>query len=695
MTRIKRSRRPAITAPSGDPIALPGLVLDPIRPPSDRNTWARWRGVLLGAPRNLWDRTIFHKVALIPLLAWVGMGADGLSSSAYGPEEAFKTLGEHRYLVPFLVLAVVGTIAIISLAYTRIIEHFPSGGGGYVVASKLLSPGAGLASGCALVVDYVLTITVSVAAGGDALFSLVGPEWRAAKLPVEVAGIAVLSLLNLRGIRESVISVAPVFFAFVATHLVLLVVSLGLHNGDFARVTWETADGTASGMQTLGLAGLAFILVRAYSMGAGTFTGIEAISNGVGALREPRVKSGKRTMAYMAISLSLVAAGLLVSYLYAGIHPVSGLTLNAVLARDAFDRSLPAVPWLGSGLYWLTILSEAGLLFIAAQTGFIDGPRVMANMAQDHWLPRRFSLLSHRLTMQNGVLLFGAGALAALWYAGGDTTTLVVMYSINVFLTFSLSLLSMLMLELRSTDRHRGRRRDIALHGTGFVLCVGILGLMIFEKFMLGGWVTLVVTGALAAGCLWTHRYYHGVADRMRRLDEQLMALPIKHRPTTRPLDPTQPTAILLVERYSGIGVHSVFSVLRTFPKTFKNIVFVSVGIVDSGSFKGADSLDELRQHVKEDLDRYVTLARKLGLPASSEMAFGTDVVSLSAEVCGKLAEQFRTIVVFGAKLVFQGERWYHPIMHNETARAIQSRLQWSGVAMTILPIRVFSNGRT
>ena len=105
MTKIRRSRRPAIIAPSGDPIPLPGLLLDPVPPPADRGWWTKWRRILLGAPRNLWDRSIFHKVALIPLLAWVGMGADGLSSSAYGPEEAFKTLGAHRYLVPFLVLA--------------------------------------------------------------------------------------------------------------------------------------------------------------------------------------------------------------------------------------------------------------------------------------------------------------------------------------------------------------------------------------------------------------------------------------------------------------------------------------------------------------------------------------------------------------------------------------------------------------
>src|SRR3990167_1556590 len=133
--------------------------------------WERTRRFLLGAPRSLADRSVFHRLALIPLLAWVGLGADGLSSSAYGPEEAFRTLREHTYLAVFLALMMIFTVFIISIAYNRIIEVFSHGGGGYLVATKLLGEKVGLVSGCALIVDYVLTITVSIAAAGDALFS--------------------------------------------------------------------------------------------------------------------------------------------------------------------------------------------------------------------------------------------------------------------------------------------------------------------------------------------------------------------------------------------------------------------------------------------------------------------------------------------------------------------------------------------
>src|SRR5215212_5878169 len=155
---------------------------------------------LLGAPRNAGDPHALHELSLIAFLAWVGLGADGLSSSAYGPEEAFRALGEHHYLA--LVLAVVMglTVLILSASYASIIEQFPTGGGGYVVASHLLGPRIGVVSGCALVVDYGLTITVSIAGSGNAIFSFLPADWTAWKLPVEFAAIALLIALNLRGV---------------------------------------------------------------------------------------------------------------------------------------------------------------------------------------------------------------------------------------------------------------------------------------------------------------------------------------------------------------------------------------------------------------------------------------------------------------------------------------------------------------
>src|SRR5205823_4431137 len=182
-----------------------------------------FKRVLLGRPRDVLDPGVFHKVSLAAFLAWVGLGADGLSSSAYGPEEAFKALGQHRYLAVLLALATGLTVFIISAGYRGIIEAFPHGGGGYVVASKLLGRPAGVVSGSALLVDYVLTITVSIAAAGDVIFSFLPPALVALKLPLEVLFIVGLTTLNIRGPRESAIALAPIFMVFVISHAAVIV----------------------------------------------------------------------------------------------------------------------------------------------------------------------------------------------------------------------------------------------------------------------------------------------------------------------------------------------------------------------------------------------------------------------------------------------------------------------------------------
>src|SRR6476661_8074881 len=184
------------------------------------------RRTVFGPPKDVRDPHAFHNMSLVAVLAWVGLGADGLSSSAYGPDESFRALGEHTGLAVFLALATALTVFIISYGYSRIIEQFPSGGGGYVVASKILGPRVGVISGAALLVDYVLTITISIASGADAIFSFL-PQYTYLKLPFAFAGLALLSVMNLRGVKESVTAIAPIFGVFVVTHAILLAVTIG------------------------------------------------------------------------------------------------------------------------------------------------------------------------------------------------------------------------------------------------------------------------------------------------------------------------------------------------------------------------------------------------------------------------------------------------------------------------------------
>lgn len=653
----------------------------------------RLRTLLIGKPRDLSDRSLFRHVSLVAFLAWVGLGADGLSSSCYGPPEAFANLGEHRYLAVFLAMAIVATVCIISACYSHIIEEFPSGGGGYLVASKLLGKRVGLLSGCALLVDYVMTITVSVASAGDALFSLLGREVQAAKLPAEFAIIVVLIVLNLRGVKESVQILLPIFLLFLIAHIVVITGTIGMHLPSAGTVARDVATQVAEGSRNpqIGLWAMLGLLLHAYSLGGGTYTGLEAVSNSMPVIREPRIANAKRTMLYMAVSLSFTAGGLILAYLLLGIRPSEDgdKTMNYLLTRAFVDETGMSKHGLGAAFLVATLLSEGALLVVGAQAGFIDGPRVLGYMAHDSWVPRWFSSLSERLATQNGILLMGLAALGALWYTHGDVGALVIMYSINVFLTFSLSMIGM----LRHWFGLRGKdvlwRRRVALFAVGATLCLSILGVTVVQKFVEGGWRTLAVTGLCVLVCFLIHRYYARVGEKIRVLDQTFSQLVPSGEPNNAPPDPSQPTAVILVGGYSGLGIHTMLNVVRFAPDYFRNFVFVSAGVVDSGNFKGSDAVEDLRKHTQESLNRYVDLARRLGVPATTYMAVGTDAVDDLERLCVEAAHHFPKSTVFAGQLVFQKDTWLHRLLHNQTAFSLQRRLQWAGLPMVILPTRV------
>ena len=647
---------------------------------------ARVRRLLVGRPRDLQDRRLFHRLSLIPFLAWVGLGADGLSSSSYGPQEAFLALGQHTYLAVGLALATATTVIIIAWGYSHIIEQFPSGGGGYVVATKLLGENAGVISGNALVVDYVLTITVSIAAAGDALFSFLPMHWQPVKLAAEVLIILGLTTLNIRGVRESVLTLTPIFIVFLLTHVWLIGYGIVAHVGQLPATVHTISSGYHSGLSALGVGGMMLLFVRAYSLGGGTNTGLEAVSNGLPIMREPKVRTGKRTMVYMAASLSAVAAGLLICYLLWGVSFVPGKTYNAVLVEKV-AAGFPLARW----LIVLTLFSEGALLVVGAQAGFTDGPRVLANMAVDSWVPHRFAGLSERLTTQNGVVLMGAASLAALLYTRGDVGVLVLMYSINVFITFSLSMFAMMRFWLRA--RHQTvplpwLKRTVTF-ALGFLLCVTILAIAVFERFSQGGWVTLTVTGALVALCFVIRKHYRTTQAKLATLYDELKTLPADTNAVPRELDPKAPTAAVLVAGYGGLGIHTTLNTFRFFPGYFKNLVFLSVGVVDSAGFKGEAAIGELKEKTEEQLNQYLDLAKRIGMPAASRFALGTDAVDAGEKLCLEVAREFPRVTFFAGKVIFQREAWYQHLLHNETAAAIQKRLQWAGKPVVIIPARV------
>jgi amino acid transporter len=655
---------------------------DDLEPQS--SIYSRVRKAIIGAPRNINDPGIFHKIALIPVLAWIGLGADGLSSSSYGPQEAFRALGSHTYLALLLALATSLTVFIISYAYSRIIEHFPHGGGGYIVATHMLGDEAGVISGSALIVDYILTITVSIAACSDAIFSYFPIEMQRFKLIFASVLIILLVVLNIRGIKESITWLAPIFITFIATHVILLGYGIFSHIGEVKPVLHSFHSSLQQDITSIGFWGILMLLLRAYSLGGGTYTGIEAVSNGLQIMRDPKVKTGKRTMIYMASSLAITAGGLFLCYLLFNVKITEGRTLNSVLADTLFSS------WgFGKTLAVITIFSEGALLLVGAQAGFIDAPRVMANMAVDSWLPHRFAAFSERLTMQNGIVMVGTAALGLLLYTHGSIGALVVMYSINVFLTFSLSEFGMSRFFITHRKKEKEWRKHLSVHLTGLTLCLTILIITIFEKFLEGGWLTLVLTSIVISLCYIIRNHYNKVKEDMKKFDLLLIDIPTLGEPNKAPVDYKKMTAIQLVSGYNGFGIHTFLTIVNQFPDFYKNFIFASVSVVDQGLFKGEEGLEQHKIAVEKSLSKYVDLARRLGFAAEYRMEVGTDVIKSATDLCIKTSKEFSHSMIFSGKLAFEEEKFYHKLLHNETAFAIQRNLHWSGVPTMILPIRV------
>ena len=405
----------------------------------------------------------------------------------------------------------------------------------------------------------------------------------------------------------------PIFLVFLATHALLIGYSIFTHLDAIPEVSHRLSDGVLErAWRTLGIGGMLLLFLRAYSLGGGTYTGIEAVSNGLQIMREPRVQTGKRTMVYMAVSLALTAAGILVAYLLLQTRPV-GRKDDERRPRRARRSARGSVGGLPVG-YWLvlvTLISEGLLLFVAAQAGFIDGPRVMANMAVDSCLPHRFAALSERLTMQNGVLLMGGAALAMLFYTQGNIHILVVMYSINVFLTFTLSQLGM----WRFWWPRRGDRQRAVPHlhprpGAG-----DVRGhprdhrLREVRPRRLGDGASSPTLFVLL--CLRVRRHYDSIRAGLRQLDEILGSIPDQRRAERRSRSiPNVPTAVLLVSGFNGLGVHTLLSTLRFFPGLYKQFIFVSIAVVDSGHFKGREEIEALQRQTDDERRRSTSTSR-------------------------------------------------------------------------------------
>jgi amino acid transporter len=650
------------------------------------------RNFLFGRPRDFFDKETRQSISLVAFLAWVGLGADGISSSCYGPEEAFVALGTHEELAIYLAIATAFTVFIISYAYTQVIELFPNGGGGYRVATRLLGKNAGLVSGSALIVDYVLTISISIASGIDAIFSFLPTNFQSAKMIVAIFFVCLLAFLNLRGMKESIKFLLPIFLGFIFTHFFLIIHGIVAHGYGLPALVPQAINETSEMTATMGWVFVLSIFLKAFSMGGGTYTGLEAVSNNVNTLSEPRVRTAKVTMFLVAISLAFMAAGIILLYLLWGVQKVPGQTLNATTFYAITEGWQFGDVSLGKFVVPIVLILEAGLLLVAANAGFLAGPNVIANMASDEWMPKSFSSLSSRLVVKNGILFMTITAIITLLITDGSVHILVVLYSINVFITFSLSLLGLLIYWVRHRKRQRAWFRKMLVALIGFIVCFGILMVTIFEKFYEGGWITLLITSLFVSIGWSIKRIYERFRQNLALKESQFDSCQeqcVSPSSLLDVIDKKAPTAAIIVDQTFGSGMNCLLQIKKLFPGIFKNFIFVTVGEVDSNTLREERKWRDMRRKTKSVLSKYKNYCNANGRFAKAYVGYDTDMVEKLSQLTDRVAKDYENVIFFGTKFIFDNENIFTQILFNHIPYIMQRRLHVKGHNMVILPMKI------
>jgi len=384
--------------------------------------------------------------------------------------------------------------------------------------------------------------------------------------------------------------------------------------------------------------------------------------------------------------------GLLAAYSIFHLKHIPGKTMNANLLET---MSAGWSRWIGEPFVIITLLSEAALLFVGAQTGFLDGPRVISNMAQDNWFPRRFSVLSDRLVTQNGLVLMAVGASFILLVTGGRVTTLVVLYSINVFITFSLSQAGMVRHWWQEKKKEKYWIPKLMINGLGLILTVSILCTVLFVKFTEGGWLTILITSSLILFVVRVRNHYDRAAKLLNRLDHKMlrqvegaMQSWEKSEREIPQFNPEMHTACICVNEFNGVGINTFLKIREDF-ENYKNFIFIQVGMVDSGNFKGEEELQNLEENVKENLNKYKDLAHAYGCYADSYYAIGTDVADEVKELSKKVVHKYHRVIFFVGNAIFARPSSLTRMLHNQTQLTLQNRLAHKGFMMVMIPIKL------
>jgi amino acid transporter len=504
---------------------------------------------LIGRPRasGQLDETLLSKKLALPVFA-----SDPLSSVAYATEAALVVLLAasitSAHLVIWVSIAIAAVLAIVVVSYTQTVQAYETSGGAYVVAKENLGRLPSLVAAAALLTDYILTVAVSVTAGVLALTSAV-PSLEAHKLGLSLGFVVLLTVVNLRGVREAGVLFALPTYTFVVAMYAMLVTGIGKCAAGSCP-TASVPDPIKTGLGAVGV----LVLLRAFSSGAAALTGVEAISNGVGAFRRPQGKNAARTLAVMGVLAISLFLG--VSYLAVHMHarPSNSVSLVSEIARASFPGGSP-----GAFMYWVVQISTFAILVLAANTSYQGFPRLAAVLARDRFFPRQFVNLGDRLVYSNGIIVLAGAASVLIWLFGANVISLLHLYVIGVFTAFTLSQAGMVRYWLRR--REPGYRRRALINGLGGI-ATGLVALLVIQtKFTEGAWMVTIAIPVIICFCLVVQRHYRIVT---RRLRAGMAAVRAAGEPTNtvvvyvESLDPATGLAAWYAREIAGTGYRAI-----------------------------------------------------------------------------------------------------------------------------------------
>ncbi|HKS29919.1 MAG TPA: APC family permease [Pyrinomonadaceae bacterium] len=607
--------------------------------------------------------------------------SDALSSTAYATEEimlvlasavAFGQAHSFGYVVPISV-GIAVLLIIVAASYRQTIHAYPSGGGAYIVAKENLGTTPGLVAAAALLVDYVLTVSVSIAAGVAAITSMAQGtrfDWlEEHKVLLCVVFIMLIAIVNLRGVRESGALFAVPTYAFVISFLFMI---------GYGVISYVTAGGAApvldaeelkvaEGYQLQPIT--LFLILGAFSNGCAALTGIEAISNGVPAFKRPEARNASATLVVMAGLLTTMFLGTsVIAYLY-GVHPSVSETVISQFARLIFTGGFG---W----FYYVVQIATALILVLAANTSFADFPRLSSLLARDRFLPRQFSNLGDKLVFSNGIIILALFSILLVAVFGGDTSRLIPLYAVGVFLSFTLSQTGMIRHWLKERDRERakkteaqdsieeeatpasGWKKSIIVNALGASATFVVLCVFITTKFLHGAWIVVLIIPLMVLMFRAIRNHYAGVARQL----------------STEGLEPLHEIRNIVIVPISDIhrGVIHALEYAKSITQSEVRAVYVEFD-------------EEATRRLREKWERWGEGIELVVLP-SPYRSLTRPLLRYINRLKRSHGSDFVTVVL----PEFVPARWWQQLLHNQSSLMLKGSLLFrSGVIVTSVPFHL------